>query len=360
MGLLDRIRAAISGQKICPLEHLESYKRLGEQVYGLHVELAASPSMKAQAYVQAARSLQIMADAMLGDAFSSMTGEPKPVPVITHDQADEWYGRIPDLMVAARQEAAFTGAAKYPCPVTLGRQMEGPNPCPVEHLAGLRRAAQDMEEFVSATVSMARDNKEFMPAILIYEEARTRKQAGDSIVGVITNGRRVSAESHEDAEKQYWMALSQYILVAQGLKEPSILQSLHGTNRKRCKLDKDDIWKVTSPQAIQDIRRSGEWEEAEHDLLEHWELHQISEEEREYEITVEELLQNGRIQSDSYWYCCPFPAVYKVIGQAVTVLGHRIPNGHVFVYEYGDDGAPGRFITQPSFGQADSRKYCDD
>lgn len=360
MGLFDRIRAAINGQKICPLEHLESYKRLGEQVYGLHVELAASSSVRALAYVQAARSLQIMADAMLGDAFSSMDGEPKPVPAVTHDQADEWYGRIPDLMIAARQEAAYAGAAKYQSPVTLGRQLEGPEPCPVEHLAGLRRAAKDMEDFVSAAASSARDNEKFVPAILLYEEARTRKQAGDSIVGVITNGRRVSAESHEDAEKQYWMALTQYILVAQGLKDPSILQSHLGSSRKRCKLDKDDIWRVTAPQAIQDISRSGEWEEAVHDLVEHWELHQISEEERDYEVTVEELLQAGKIQSDSYWYCCPFPAVYKVISQPVTVLGRRIPYGHVFVYEYGDDGAPGRFITQASFGQADSRKYCDD
>lgn len=360
MGLFDRIRAAISGQKICPLEHLESYKRLGEQVYGLHVELAASPSERAQAYVQAARCFQIMADAMLGDAFSSMSGEPKPVPVVTHDQADEWYGCIPDLMIAARQEAAFAGAAKYQGPVTIGRQIEGPTPCSVEHLAGLRRAVHDMEEFVAATVSIARDNEKFIPAVLLYEEARTRKQAGDSIVGVITNGRRVSAESHEDAEKQYWMALSQYILVAQGLKDPSILPSHLGYNRKRCKLDKDDIWKVTAPQAIEAIRRSGEWEKAKHDLIEHWELHQITDEEREYETTVEALLQDGEIHIDSYWYCCPFPAVYKVDGQVVTVLGHRIPYGHSFVYEYGDDGAPGQFITQASFGNADGRKYCDD
>ena len=38
----------------------------------------------------------------LGDAFSS--AEPKHVPVVSHDQADVWYGVLPDIMVAARQE----------------------------------------------------------------------------------------------------------------------------------------------------------------------------------------------------------------------------------------------------------------
>ncbi|MFC4810464.1 hypothetical protein [Paenibacillus sp. GCM10023250] len=365
MGLMDWLREGITGQKICPIEHLEAYKRLGEQVYALHAELAGSGSPRAQAYVQAARSLRTMADALIGDALDG--DEPKPVPIVTHDQADAWYGALPDIMVAARQEAAFAHSARTPLPVTLGGQIEGPKPCPEAHLAGLRRAAGDMEELLRLDVDLARNEGErFKEAILLFEEARTRRQAGDSIVGTISNGRRVSPESHEEAEEQYWIALSNFILIAQGLKDPELLKRLPArANRshsafKTCKLDSDDIWKVTSELAIRDINRSGERAQAIEDLTEHWELFVETPVEREYETTVEELLAQGMIKEDSYWYCCPFPSVYRVNAPYVRVLGHQIPRGHVFVFEYGDDGEPGRFITQKSFQPADERKYCED
>lgn len=365
MGLMDWIREGITGQKICPIEHLEAYKRLGEQVYSLHVELAGSQSPRALAFVQAARSLQTMADALIGDAFDG--DEPKPVPIVTHDQADVWYGALPDIMVAARQESAFANSARMQLPVTLGKQIEGPQPCPEQHLAGLRRAAGDMEELLKLDVDLARaEGDRYKEAILLYEEARTRRQAGDSIVGTISNGRRVSAESHEEAEEQYWIALSNFILIAQGLNAPELLKQVPGLNRttgaafKSCKLDSRDIWKVTSELAIRDINRSGERAQAIEDLNEHWELFVETQVEREYETTVEELLAKGMIKEDSYWYCCPFPSVYRVLAPFVHVLGKEIPRSHVFVFEYGDDGEPGKFITQASFQAADSRKYCED
>ncbi|NBD27948.1 hypothetical protein [Paenibacillus glycinis] len=365
MGLMDWIREGITGQKICPIEHLEAYKRLGEQVYSLHVEFAGNDSPRALAFVQAARSLQTMADALIGDAFGE--GEPKPVPIVTHDQADEWYGALPNIMVAARQEAAFANSAKLELPVTLGRQIEGPKPCPEQHLAGLRRAAGDMEELLKLDVDLARNEGDrYKEAILLYEEARTRRQSGDAIVGTISNGRRVSPESHEEAEEQYWIALSNFILIAQGLKDPGLLKRVpanfnrSGAAFKACKLDSKDIWKVTSELAIRDINRSGERAQAIEDLNEHWELFVETPVEREYETTVEQLAAQGMIKEDSYWYCCPFPSVYRVVAPYVNVLDKQIPRGHVFVFEYGDDGEPGRFITQASFQTADSRKYCED
>lgn len=363
MGLMDWLREGFTGQKICPIEHLEAYKRLGEQVYSLHVEFADTKSPRALAYVQAARSLQTMADALIGDALDG--AEPKPVPIVTHDQADAWYGVLPDIMVAARQEAAFAGSARTPLPVRLGTQIEGPKPCPEQHLAGLRRAAWEMEELLRLEVDLARtEGERYKEAILLFEEARTRRQAGDSIVGTISNGRRVSAESHEEAEEQYWIALTNFILIAQGLKEPELLKPApgrtSGTVSRTCKLDSRDIWKVTSELAIRDINRSGERAQAIEDLNEHWEAFVETPVEREYETTVEDLLARGLIKEDSYWYCCPFSSVYRVLGVSVNVLGRDIPRTHVFVYEYGDDGAPGKFITQASFQAADSRKYCED
>jgi len=377
MGLFDWLRGGSADEVVCPEEHLESYKRLGEQVFGLHVEISESRHSRALAYLNAARSLQTMSDALLGDALTS--GKKKPVPIVSHEQADDWYGQIPDLLVAARQEAAFEHSASVPLPVRIGVQIEGPSPCPIEHLAGLRRAAAEMEALVTDGIAQARlEGDRFKFAILLYEEARTRKQAADAIVGIITNGRHVSEESHEDAEAQYWMALSNYILVAQGMKAADVLgpedlkkpqapkepapkpNPIPTQETRRCKLDSNDIWKVTSQSAIRDIKRSGEWEQAEHDLIEHWGTHHIREEERTYEYTVEQLLRTGHIVEESYWYCCPFPTVYRVGSKPVRILGYEIPRGYVFVYEYGDDGAPGRFIYQPSFSKADSRKYCED
>lgn len=373
MGLFDWLRGSSADEEICPDEHLESYKRLGEQVFGLHVELSESQHPRALAYLNAARSLQTMSEALLGDALTG--GKKKPVPIVSHEQVDDWYGRIPDLLVAARQEAAFEHSASLPLPIRIGEQIEGPSPCPVEHLAGLRRAAGEMENLVSDGIAQARlEGDRFKYAILLYEEARTRKQAADAIVGIITNGRHVSEESHEDAEAQYWTALSNYILVAQGMKAADVLDAedlrkpkvqkepalTPKQDTRRCKLDSDDIWRVTSQKAIRDIKRSGEWEQAEHDLVEHWETHHIREEERTYEYTVEQLLRTGHIAEESYWHCCPFPSVYRVGSESVRILGYEVPSGYVFVYEYGDNGAPGRFIYQSSFSKADSRKYCED
>lgn len=364
MGIFDWIRESITGQKVCPPEHLESYKRLGEQVYGLHVELARCDMPRARAFLQAARSMQTMADALLGDAFLSVS---KAVPVITHNQADIWYGKIPDLMVATRQEAVFSDTAAIQLPIQLGQQEEGPTPCPVEHLAGLRRSAEQMDEMTAQAVESIRNQGEkFKEVILLYESAKTRKQAGDAIVGKISDGRKVSAESHEDAEEQYWMALSDYLLVTQGLEAPDLIkrQNQNISNSSfanyRCKLDSSDIWKVTSSAAREDIIQSGEYAQAVEDLEEHWGSCDITPIEREYETTVEMLLKQGLIREDGYWYCCPFPSVYKVSRKSVDVLGRIIPQGHVFVYEYGDDGAPGRFITANSFQNGVDRKYCED
>ncbi|WP_217595157.1 hypothetical protein [Cohnella sp. GbtcB17] len=371
MGLFSWIRESMTGEKVCPIEHLESYRRLGEQVYDLHVEMADCDRGRALAYMQAARSLQTMADALLGDALSGFGGQAKPVPVITHDQADVWYGKIPDLMIAARQEAAFERAARIELPIRLGPQLEGPSPCPVAHLTGLRRAAERMDEMTKAAVDAARSQGDrFKSVILSYEAARTRKQAGDAIVGSISSGRRVSEETHEDAEKQYWLALSDYLLVAQGLKAPEVIQldllpasgDRSARLRRLCKLDSDDIWKVTSSTAKREIQRAGEWRQAVEDLQEHWSACLITEVEREYEITVEELLERNLIEENGYWYCCPFPSVYRVRNStaSVQVLGRTIPRGHVFVLEYGDDGAPSNFITAASFNSGADRKYCED
>jgi len=355
MSLLERIHAVFSGERICPPEHLAGYRRLGEQVYELEVELAASDKPRARAFVNAAQILQALADALLKDAYDD-----QPVPVVTHEQAEEWFGMLPDLMVAARQENLSERSSSTLLPVRLGKKIESHHTCPVSHLAGLRRAADDVERLLSSNLERARlESDKYKNALLFFEEARTRRQIGDAIVGSISRGEHVTAETHEEAEEQYWSTLSAYLLAAQGLVYPDCLTKVAHTDRT-CKLDSDDVWKLTSDIAKREIRQSGEWWKAERDLAELWGLHRITDTEREYENTAEDLLHEHKIRQDGYWACCPFQPVYKVVSGPLDIVGQRIPTGNVFVWNYGEDGEPGEFITKRTFAPASSRQYCGD
>lgn len=356
MGLLERIHAAFSGERVCPPEHLAAYRRLGEQVFELEVELSHAEKPVVLALVSAAKVLHTMGDALLKDAYDD-----QPVPVVTHEQAEEWYGMIPDLMVAARQENVVDGGSRVRLPVRLGKKIESHRSCPVNHLAGMRRAADDVDRLLTPMLERARlEADKYKSALLLYEEARTRREIGDTLVGAISRGQYVPEESHEDAEEQYWSTLSAYLLTAQGLNYPECLnrQSLH--QNRVSKLDLDDVWRVTSEIAKREIRNAGEWWKAERDLAELWESHRITDTERDYEYTVEDLVHEHKVREDGYWACCPFQPVYKVVSGPVEVVGHSVPMGHVLVWDYGEDGEPGRFIAQPSFTPADSRQYCAD
>lgn len=362
MALLDRLKGILSGQRMCSSEHLASYKRLGEQVFEVEVELADATNTRALVLLRAAKSLQVMGDELLRDAFQSDDKPSQPVPVVTHELAEAWYQRIPDLLVAARQEASFQDSSNVSLPIRLGNRAESQGACPIQHLAGLRRATDEMDNLVKDKMAYVRTMGDvYKPVILLYEEARTRRQSGDAIVGSIASFQRVSPQSHEEGEEQYWLALSFYLLIAQTLEDPTLsAQGFHSAKQKECRLDSRDLFKITSKIAIQEIRQFGEYAQAQVDFAEIWTQHIITETEREYENTIDDLLTAGMIQEDGYWYCCPFQPVYRVLSDAVQVMGHTISKEHVFVWDYGKDGESGRFITQSKFGHSDSRHYCED
>lgn len=356
MGVFERIHAAFTGERICPPEHLSSYRRIGEQVYELEVELSGSEKPVVQAIVKSAKVLQTIADTLLQDAYDD-----RPIPIVTHEQAEEWYGMLPDLMVAARKENLIDGSSDLQLPIRLGKKIESHRTCPIDHLSGMRRAADEVERLMSTSIERAKQQSDrYKDALLLCEEARTRRRIGDAVVGAITNGQHVPAESHEEAEEQYWATLSAYLLVAQGLAYPECLTKQSVRLNRLSKLDSDDVWRITSDIAKREIRQDGEWWKAERDLAELWALHRITETEREYEITVEDLVHEHKIREDGYWACCPFQPVYKVISSPVLIAGYTVPAGHVFVWNYGEDGEPGEFITKNSFAPASSREYCED
>lgn len=363
MAFLDRLRGVLSGQRLCTTEHLAGYRRLGEQVFEVEVEMNDVTNKRALVLLQAAKSLQVMGDALLQNVLKSDDIAAQPIPIVTHEQAERWYERIPDLLVAVRQEVAFEGSTKVSLPVRIPTNHDDDKgPCPVSHLAGMRRAADAMENLVKDKLAFARTQGDlYKEVILLYEEARTRRQAGDAIVGSIMSGQRVSQSRHEEGEEQYGMALSAYSLIAQALENPEILaKRMSPTTKKFNRLDSRDVFKVTSKTALREIRRSGEYTEAQTDLTEMWQQHTITDIEREYENMVDDLLSQGLIQEEGYWYCCPFQPVYRVLDESIHVVNFTVPRHHVFVWDYGEDGAPGRFVTQASFGRADSRHYCED
>ncbi|KUO97246.1 hypothetical protein [Ferroacidibacillus organovorans] len=359
MSILNRIRTILAGERYCSDEHLEGYHRIGQDVYVLEMELLDATEPHAKAIARAARCFQVMGDALLQDARED--DQKRSVASITHEQAEVLYGRIPDLMVAARQEAAFAGSARVSLPIRLGKRVESGHTCPLEHFIGLQRAADDLESLLSSKIQLARlEGDKFKESILLAEEARTRRRTGDSTVGRLTEGKKVPADLHEEAEESYWTALSSYLLVAQGLEDPSVLSHPARVSSVKSKLDSEDRWRITSESAKREIRRSGEWQIAERDLDEFWESHRLTQEEREYEATVENLLRSGDIVENGYWYCCPFQSCYRVVQGPVHVVGHTVKQHHAFVWEYGEDGARSHFIQVESFNRADSRQYCGD
>lgn len=367
MELFNRIRAVLSGLHACPPEHLAAYRRIGEEVYGVEVELAGCETPRALALMRAAKGFQVMADALLFDAFSSAGTAVASVPVITHELAESWYERIPELLIGARQEAMFAGSAKTGFPVRLGKRIEARGACPVQHLAGMRRAAAALEDLLQEGLERARLQPDMhREALLLNERAGVNRRVADAMVGSIMGGQHVSIKTHEEAEQKYWEVLAEWLIVIQAMEDPSALRSIAANKNPtsksavRTRLDSADVWKVTSQAAQLQIRRSGEWEAAEKDLAELWSVHRITDGEREYEHTVARLLHQGDIRENGYWHCCPFQPVYQVARGSVRVVGHSIPSGHVFVWDYGEAGTAGRFVTRSSFDRTGSRHYCAD
>lgn len=362
MDLFHKFKEMFSGGYHCPPEDLAAYRRIGEEVYGAEVELSDIKSPRALAYLRAAKCFQVMADALLFDAFSSEGTLLTPVPAMTHELAESWYNRIIELLIGARQEAMFSGGAKVYLPVLLGARVIVGGLCPVPHLTAMRRAAAELDELAQGGLERVRSQPDlFQEVLLKYEEAKGYRQMADAIVGTVMGGQKVPAKTHEIAEQRYWDSLSELLVVIQALEDPTILlTSSNEVLRTRHGLSKSDVWRVTSKLAQAHIRSSGEWDQAERDLKELWGAHHVTEKEQEYERVIEHLLQNGDVREEGYWYCCPFQAVYRVIKGPVNLDQHSIPPSHVFVWDYGEGGVIGRLVTRASFDSADSRHYCED
>lgn len=318
-------------------------------------ELANDPNPQVTLLVRIAEAFQIMGNALLLDVLPDHAPISTPVPEITHEQAEIWYGNIPDLLIAARKEAISPGSSKVLLPIQMGRRVESEHTCPLSHLAGLRRVADEMERLVAEEISRLRlDKDHYRETLLLYEEARTRRSTGDALVGSIMNGQPIPHETHEDAKEQYWKALSNYLLVVQGINDNSLLFALFSLNSK---LDANDVWKVTAQLALEDIRKSGEFESIRQELFEFWNAHVITDEERQYENTVERLLNVGVIQENGYWYRIPFQPVYVVVATRIEVHHKSIMKDHEFVWEYGHNEREEGFMTRAAFRYATERNH---
>lgn len=361
MDVFSKVRDVLTGNHTCPPEHLAAYQRIGEQVNVTEMDLQDAPSPRVQAILSAARALYIMANAMLGDVGER--DQPLHVAKESHEVAESWFAQLPDVLIAARQEAKFPGSASLRLPVQIGRKEETGRRCPLSHLDGMRRAASEVDDWLQPRLTKANESAgAHKDALLLYEAARVKRQSADAIIGRIAHGEHVSAESHEEAEALYWVALQDALMVAQAVADATISvtstpQSIGFAAQPQ---DTSDPWRITSKRAIAEIRRDGEWDEADRDLREFWDSHHAMSQEREYERDVQGLLQRGDIVEDGYWFCCPFQSVFRVVRGTVHVAGYTVRQDHVFVWDYGEDGAPAQFISRSSFQKADSRHYCED
>ncbi|QQE78204.1 hypothetical protein [Alicyclobacillus sp. SO9] len=223
MSLFDRFRKTFQhGDEKTLEEKLHGYQRLGEQVYEVEVELAETENRKSLAFLQAAKCLKEMADALVHEDGVQL--EARHLPEASIELAESWYGRIPDVIVAARREAAVPDSSEIGLPIRLRRSREALDTWSDEHLLGLRRAVHALQDLLEKRIEHAEfrrdDNKD---ALLYYQEARTRQEAGDSIAGLLVQGEEVSDTSRQEAQNQYLSTLSSYVLIAQGLEEPTVL-----------------------------------------------------------------------------------------------------------------------------------------
>ncbi|QQE78449.1 hypothetical protein [Alicyclobacillus sp. SO9] len=352
MGLFDRIRDVFNHQESSPPEHLEGYRRIGDQVYEAKVELADEQNPTVRLLLRVAEVFQIMGNALLRDVISPSTTSARRVADITHEQAETWYGHIPDLLIAARKEVLYAESSRVELPIQIGERVESQDMCPLSHLIGLRRAANGLEDLVADDISRMRADKDrYRQILFLYEEARTRRSTGDALVGPVMNGERVPHETHEDAKEQYWQALANYLLIVQGIENDSLITELFSPHSK---LDLEDVWKVTAQLALEDIGDAEKRDQTNQELESFWDSHRITDEERRYEHTVEKLVVRGDIQENGYWYRIPFQPVYMVTASRIDIAGHKISRGHEFVWDYGKEAGQ-RFLSRSEFRYADER-----
>ncbi|MHB1627759.1 MAG: hypothetical protein ACYCVB_05195 [Bacilli bacterium] len=362
MTILNRFRSALSGRYVCPPDHLEGYRRIGESLYAAEAELSETASPRTRAILAAARCLRIMADALLAEVFVANGGSEQKIPVITQKQAETWYDAIPRLIAAARKETAFSGAAGTAAPLRLPSLLRGPLASPIDHLTGLRRAAQELHELIQTKIELARfEPTLYREAILRYEETRTRREQADAIARSVRNGESVlPADLHAKAEQAYASALSSYLLVAQWLEDPT-LQPAGSPARRPASAQKDQasetLWRVSSTVARRQIRRAGEGRKAEQELRQFWLNRTIPDAEREFEATVARLLAEGRIRENGYWHRCPFQSSYAVGEDPVALAGQTIPQGHSFLWMYDKDGESSHLVVRAAFHSAPFRDY---
>ena len=354
MGLLDKIHRAISGMEEDSPEHLEGYRRIGDEVYRAQVELSDAQNSRVLLLVRVAEYFQAIANALL--FIPSLDSKSlASVPQVTHMVAEDWFGRIPELLIAARQEAIVPNSSTVVLPIQLGQHRHSDGTCPLSHLAGLRRATDAAFEFVTPDVSQIWVHPEQNAKILLlYEEARTRRDTADAMVGSLSEGKKLPSKSHEEAREQYWKCLRQCLLITQGLQDSTLLPSRLG---RRSTLDLEDPWKITSRLAIADIRASGEDGQVKQELRVLWARYPIRDAEHAYINTVEDLQTRGKIIENGYWYRVPFQSVYQVKSEQVEINGSIIPRGHEFVFDFGDEHDPGRFRHQASFGYSEDREH---
>lgn len=221
MSLFDRFRDALKPDHSHQSDGLNEYRRLGNQVYEVEVEIAETKNPRARAILQAAKVLQTLADALIGDAAAANTR----LPTMSVHRAESWYGRIPDLLVGARQEAKVPESSQVGLPIRLkDAGTKAIDTWSDEHLLGLRRAATAARDFLQKRIEHAEFQTEaFKDVIVYYQEAKTRQEAGDAIVGLLVQGQTISDASRRDAEAQYMSTVARYLLIAQGLEEPTVL-----------------------------------------------------------------------------------------------------------------------------------------
>lgn len=354
MSFISWLYNHLSPETINARKLLKRYSQVGHQVFVVLQELRDCNNPRAHAYIQAAQSLLVIADAMLGLRFANTDQDIRLTPQIRR-LVDQWYRRIPELLIAARQEAVYPNTAVHDFPVELGDHLKPPHgKQSAAYLTALHRALSGMDQLLRERVNRARTDPEtFKTALLLYEAARTSRQSGD-LLAASTNGKRALKQSRYDAVQHYLRALPRYFLVAQSLEDPKPINRLAASQFRTCKLDSNDPWKASGDGAKEFFQKSDLYDSTEERLSAYWENRGFSQDERVLECTIEQLEAWGLIIGNGWWTDFPYPGTYEVLAESIVIGGKRLFKGNEFVYYYGEENEEAEWIIdEEGFQDAD-------
>lgn len=325
---LDAYRRAAS--QIDDLEAAIESKSKSANVAAGEAPWQRSPNeQQGAAFTWIARGLTTIANALLDSDAKEDPTTAGYLPLVTFGQSKALYAQAPAFIHRAWEALANPRyRSDKPLPMSLAPRVEADGKCPLVHLKGMLAAARELDAYgqtrLNAYLAANTGNAEHTRVIEELSQIRARAQsklnfAADQLA-VLSDGRDVPLETHEEAETRLWEALSDHFLLGQFLVMPELLQSaaVAGHNATGRQIAHEDRWCLSEKDAVRELKNSkfGEQEIREFWTLKAW---RTTPREERYFAQCEAFVKEGALTVVSRWSTTPFDPVYMAL-RPVSIL----------------------------------------